>query len=168
MCIVQSSSEEQSPINVASPNASQSNNVLSISTTPTTPESRHVPDETEPQSADVSFCGIQNVPGIPEKRKSKRSEESQIVISSPYKQSLLDHIAEQNTKPKKKCSSNPKRAKKTKVAPKSKTTVPAGTGSKDNANVRCVTDFGLNHCQERSGFSARCVKTGCMKSDAQM
>ena len=138
---VQPSSDEQSPINVASPNASQSNNVARISTMPTTPESHHVPDETKPQSADVSFCGIQNVPSIPEKRKSKRSEESQIVTSSPYKQSLLDHIAEQNTKPKKKCSANPKRAKKAKVAPKSKTTVPAGTGSEDNAQCPMCDGF---------------------------
>ena len=74
------------------------------------------------------------------------------MTSSPYKQSHLDRIEERKTKPKKKCSANPKKAKKAKVA--SMSTITSGTGSKDN--VQCVTDFGLNHCQEEWGQCSIC------------
>ena len=60
----------QSPINVASPSTSHSNNVTPLSIMPTATESHHVPN-TEPCSADVCFSDIQKVPSIPEKQKSK-------------------------------------------------------------------------------------------------
>ena len=108
---------------------------------PTAPESHHVPDKTELWSADASFCDIQKVPSIPEKQKSKRSEESQIVTSSPYKQSLLDRTEEQKTKPKRKCSANRQKAQKAKVAPKDNCMLQQVQGVITILSVQCVTDF---------------------------
>lgn len=63
----------------------------------------------------VSFSMITNLPSLTEKKKSKRSEESQIVTSSPYKQSLVENVTKQNKKSKQKPFANEKKLKKAKV-----------------------------------------------------
>jgi hypothetical protein len=45
---------------------------------------------------------IMKLPSLTEKKKSKWSEESEIVTSSPYKQSLVENMIEQNKKTKQK------------------------------------------------------------------
>ena len=77
-----------------------------------------VPEEGEPSSLNVSFSDILKLPSITEKKKSKQSEESEIIASSPYKQSLLDNLIEQSNKRKQKLPANPKKAKKAKVKAK--------------------------------------------------
>jgi hypothetical protein len=57
------------------------------------------PTQDKPPAVDhVSFSMIMKLPTLAEKKKSKRSEESGLVTSSPYKQSLVENIAEQTKK----------------------------------------------------------------------
>ena len=100
-------------------------------------DSPTVRNEVQPNSTRVSFSDIQKVLSIPEMQKSKRSEESQVVTSSLYKQSLIDNINEQKNKPlkaKKKQLTNKKHAagqkgQKKKVAK----TEAVASGNLDNA-----------------------------------
>ena len=73
----------------------------SPSTSSIPPMSPTVHSEVPTTSTNISFSDIQKVPSIPEKKKSKRSEESKVVTSSPYKQSLIDNINDQKDKPSK-------------------------------------------------------------------
>jgi hypothetical protein len=71
------------------------------------------PAQDEPPAVDhVSFSMIVKLPSLTEKNKSKRSEESRIVTSSPYKQAIVENIAEQNKKSKQKLFAKEKKSKK--------------------------------------------------------
>ncbi|CAB4013632.1 tigger transposable element-derived 6-like [Paramuricea clavata] len=95
------------------------------------------PTQDEPPAVDhVSFSMIMKLPTLTEKKKSKRSEESRIVTSSPYKQSLVENIAEQNKKSKRKLSAKEKKSKKAEdQLPKAKK---AKTDNKKSAKAKNV------------------------------
>ena len=64
-------------------------------------EAASSPAAEEPPSSDhVSFSLIMKLPSLTEKKKSKGSEESSIITSSPYKNLLVEKITEQNEKSK--------------------------------------------------------------------
>ena len=73
-----------------------------------------------PSQTNVTFNDIQKVPNIVEKKKSKRSEESQIITASPYKNKLLESISNKKLNNNKKQSKTKQRGKKIKPATKTK------------------------------------------------
>jgi hypothetical protein len=88
-------------------------------------------DSHNPDKQSITFMDILKVPVLLAKPKSKRSEESQHLTSSPYKQSLEEEIVQKKAnlaqkKRKTKSSGNkPKKAKK--AAPRHKKTTKANT-----------------------------------------
>ena len=82
---------------------------------PPAPKERPVVDQGEPYSQHVSFSMIMKLPSLTAKKESKRSEESEIVTSSPYKQSIVEKKTEQNKKSKQKCFGTEEKSKKAKV-----------------------------------------------------
>ena len=76
-----------------------------------------VPEEGELSSRNVSFSEIMKLPALTEKKKSRNSEESEIVTSSPYKQSLIN---ERSKKRKPKQPAKGRKSKKTNTEKKSK------------------------------------------------
>ena len=83
------------------------------------------------------------MPSIPEKKKTKRSEKSQIVTSSPYKQSLIDNISDQKDKhskaPKKKPVGNKNRQSNKKCGRKSKFAKLDTVSVETEDNAQCPT-----------------------------
>ena len=79
-----------------------------------------VPEEGELSSWNVSFSEIMKLPALTEKKKSRNSEESEIVTSSPYKQSLIDNINERSKKRKPKQPAKGRKSKKANRKKKSK------------------------------------------------
>ena len=68
-----------------------------------------------PGPSNISFNDILKVPDIVEKKKSKRSEESEIITSSPYKKLLEKSIAESKTPKTTTKRSNDKKVKSKKT-----------------------------------------------------
>ena len=119
--------EETAPI---LPVASESRN------SPPAPREPPVVDQGEPSSQHVSFSMIMKLPSLTEKKKSKRSKESEIVTSSPYKQSLVEKKTEQNKKSKQKLFGTEEKSKKAKVQqPKCKKAKMENKKSKKTKNV---------------------------------
>ena len=140
---------------------------------PPAPKEPPVVDQGEPSSQHVSFSMIMKLPSLTEKKKSKRSEESEIVTSSPYKQSFVEKKTEQNKKSKQKlvkesygklrCNNQSARKLRWRTRNQRKPRMLALTLWKTH-NVQCVMDFGRTHWQERIGSSVPSAKTGCTKS----
>ena len=68
------------------------------SSEPTPTSTQLTPNPTSSTSSSISFNDILKVPVIVEKVKPKRSEESQIITSSPYKRLLESSIEKKQTK----------------------------------------------------------------------
>ncbi len=98
-----------------------------------------------PGPSNITFCDILKVPDIIEKKKSKRSEESEIITSSPYKELLEKSISERTNSQKPTSTKKSKRAAKDveskTVAKKSKLKVKKKTLSKslpNNEDCACL------------------------------
>ncbi len=129
-------------------------------------DSPTVHNEVQPNSTRVSFSDIQKVLSIPEMQKSKRSEESQVVTSSLYKQSLIDNINEQKNKPlkAKKKQLLVKKVRRRKLLRLRQLLQETWTIH----NALCGMDFGRNYYQERNGCCAQYARNGCMKNVAPL
>ena len=102
---------------------------------------------------------------IPEMQKSKRSEESQVVTSSLYKQSLIDNINEQKNRPlKAKKKQLVKKVRRRKLLRLRQLLQETWTIH----NALCGMDFGRNYYQERNGCCAQYARNGCMKNVAPL
>ena len=88
----------------------ESTPVPSEETTPVPSQEPPVPEK--PPVDHISFTVIMKLPSLTEKKKSKRSEESKIITSSSYKQSLVESIAQQNQKIQQKLLAKEKKLKK--------------------------------------------------------
>ena len=138
---------------------------------PPAPREPPVVDQGEPSSQHVSFSMIMKLPSLTEKKKSKRSKESEIVTSSPYKQSLVEKkteqsknfLAQKRSQRKLRCNNQSARKLRWRTRNQRKPRMLALTLWKTH-NVQCVMDFGRTHWQERIGSSVPSAKTGCTKS----
>ncbi|CAB3987923.1 ---NA--- [Paramuricea clavata] len=110
-----------------------------------------VVDHGELSSPHVSFSMIMKLPSLTVNKKSKRSEEPEIITSSTYKQSLVENMIEQNKKTKQKRFDTEKKAKKLKVQqPKAKGAKIDTRKARKTKNFstdtvedsQCVMDFG--------------------------